>query len=74
MLRRVDKFREQRAGKHGLYKTKLVLFSHFSEVQSRRETLDPRSTPQRGRRQMLAIWLRLQTQPHRLSDQRWRGG
>jgi hypothetical protein len=39
MLRRIDKFREQRAGKHGLYKTKLVLFGSFS-----RSAIEARNT------------------------------
>jgi hypothetical protein len=43
---------------------------HFSEAQSRRERLDRELTPERGRGQMLSLWLRLQTEPHRLSDQR----
>jgi hypothetical protein len=70
MLRGIDKFREQIAGKHGLNEPNWPPLGHFSEAQSRRETLDPKSTPQRVRSQMLSLWLRLQTEPHRLSDQR----
>jgi hypothetical protein len=74
MLRRIDKFREQIAGKHGLYEPNWSSLGHFSEAQSRRETLDLKSTPQRSRSQMLSFWLRVKTEPHRLTDQRWRGG
>jgi hypothetical protein len=70
MLRRIDKFREQIAGKHSLNEPDWSSLGHFSEVQSRRETLDSRSTLQRSRSQTLALWLRLQTEPHWLSDQR----
>src|SRR4029453_1163569 len=51
MLRRIDKFREQIAGKHGLYKTKLVLFRSFFrsaiEARNTRFQIDPaaRSPP-----------------------------
>src|SRR6266480_1259374 len=59
MLRRIDKFCEQVAGKHRLYKPNRSSLSHPLETQSRRETLDTKPTPQRGRGQMLALWLRL---------------
>jgi hypothetical protein len=58
MLGRLDKFREQIAGKHGLYEPNWSSLGHFSETQSRRETLDPKLRLQRGRGQMLALWLR----------------
>jgi hypothetical protein len=42
MLRRIDKFREQIAGKHSLHKTKLVLFRSFfgSAIEARRFQID----------------------------------
>src|SRR4029077_1443994 len=59
MLGRIDKFCEQIPGKHGLYKPDRAPLGHPSETQSRRETLDAKMTPERGRGQMLALWLRL---------------
>src|SRR5207237_8239146 len=64
VLGRVDKFCEQIARKHGLYKPDRAPLGHPSETQSRRETLDGKLTPERGRGQMLALWLRLQTKPY----------
>jgi len=58
MLRRIGKFREQIARKHGLYEPNRAPLGHFSETQSRGETLDAKLTPERGRGQMLALWLR----------------
>jgi hypothetical protein len=59
MLARIDKLCEQIPGKHGLYKPDRAPLGHPSETQSRRETLDAKMTPERGRGQMLALWLRL---------------
>jgi hypothetical protein len=59
MLRRIDEFCEQIAGKHGLYEPNWPSLGHPSEPQSRRETLDAKLTPERGRGQMLALRLRL---------------
>src|SRR5215510_2433780 len=59
MLGRVDEFCEQIARKHGLNEPNRSPLSHFPETQSRRETLHAKLTPERGRGQMLALWLRL---------------
>jgi hypothetical protein len=58
LLCRLDKFREQIAGKHGLYEPNWLPLGHFSEAQSKRETLNPKLRLQGGRGQMLALWLR----------------
>src|SRR6266576_57388 len=58
MLRRIGKFCEQIARKHGLYEPNRAPLGHFSETQSRGETLDAKLTPERGRGQMLPFWLR----------------
>jgi hypothetical protein len=73
MLFRIDKFREQIAGKHRLYEPDWPPFGHLAETQARRETLDVKLTPERGRGQMLAFWLRLQTEPKWLIEQRKHG-
>ena len=73
MLFRIDKFREQIAGKHRLYEPDWPPFGHLAETQARRETLDVKLTPERGRGQMLALWLRLQTEPNWLIEQRKHG-
>src|SRR5215831_11896606 len=65
-LDRIDKFCEQISRKHGLYKPNRSPLSHPSEAQSRRETLDAKLTPERGRGQMLPLWLRPKTEPDRL--------
>jgi hypothetical protein len=59
ILRRIDKFCEQIARKHGLHEPNRAPLGHPAETQSRRETLDAKLTPERGRGQMLALWLRL---------------
>jgi len=59
MLFRIDKFREQIAGKHRLYEPDWPPLGHLAETQARRETLDAKLTPERGRGQMLSLWLRL---------------
>ena len=59
MLFRIDKFREQITGKHGLYEPDWPSSGHLAETQSRRETLDVKLTPDRGRGQMLSLRLRL---------------
>ena len=73
MLFRIDKFREQIAGKHRLYEPDWPPLGHLAETQARRETLDAKLTPERGRGQMLALWLRLQTEPNWLIEQRKHG-
>src|SRR6266480_2877094 len=72
MLRRIDKFCEQIPRKHGLYKPNRAPLGHPSEAQSRRETLDAKLTPERGRGQMLALRLRLETKPYWFRDERER--
>jgi hypothetical protein len=74
VLFRIDEFGEEIAGEHGFYEPDWPSLGHPSETQSRRETLDAKLTPERGRGQVLPFWLRLQTEPDRLSDQRERGG
>src|SRR5436190_16891299 len=74
MLSRIDKFRKQIAGKHRLHEPDWSPLGHLAETQSRRETLDAKLTPERGRGQVLALWLRLQTKPYWFRDQRERGG
>src|SRR5262245_18802066 len=59
MLGCVDEFSEQIARKHGLNEPNRASSGHFPETQSRRETLHANLTPERGRCQMLALWLRL---------------
>src|ERR1700730_6514397 len=59
MLLRIDKFCEQIAGKHCLYEPNRPPLGHPSESQPRRETVDAKMTPEGGRGQMLALWLRL---------------
>jgi len=59
MLFRIDKFREQITGKHRLHEPDWPPLGHLAETQSRRETLDVKLTPERGRGQMLSLRLRL---------------
>ncbi len=59
MLRRIDKFCEQIPRKHGFYEPNRAPLGHSSETQSGRETLDGKLTSERGRSQVLALWLRL---------------
>lgn len=59
VLFRIDEFGEEITRKHGLYEPNRPPLSHPSETQSRRETLDTKLTPERGRGQMLSLWLRL---------------
>src|SRR6266540_337366 len=59
MLRRIDKFCEQIPRKHGFYEPNRAPLGHPSETQSGRETLDAKLTSERGRSQVLALWLRL---------------
>src|SRR5436190_4275824 len=73
MLSRIDKFRKQIAGKHRLHEPDWSPLGHLAETQSRRETLDAKLTPERGRGQVLALWLRHQTKTHWYRDHRERG-
>jgi hypothetical protein len=57
MLFRIDKFGEQITGKHRLHEPDWPSSRHLAETQSRRETLDVKLTPNRGRGQMLSLRL-----------------
>ena len=59
MLFSINKFREQITGKHRLHEPDWPSLGHPAETQSRRETLDVKLTPKRGRGQMLSLRLRL---------------
>src|SRR5438874_1917370 len=59
MLFPINKFREQITGKHRLHEPDWPSLGHLAETQSRRETLDVKLAPERGRGQMLSLRLRL---------------
>ena len=59
MLFSINKFREQITGKHRFHEPDWPSSGHLAETQSRREALDVKLTPERGRGQVLSLRLRL---------------